>query len=169
MQIKSNLRSFLIYILFSFLMSFNLNASENDSTIEIDNPRFSEKGLDEKQYEIKAERGLKSGENLKLFFVEGKFKTSGGTWIYLKADTGEYNQLSNMIDLNRNIEIISDRNDSIIADGANFDLANDIILLTKNIVYKKNKNTVTSDSSKIIDNFNYITYQGNVITTLFVK
>lgn len=169
MQIKSNLRSFLIYILFSFLLSFNLNASENDLTIEIDNPRFSEKGLDEKQYEIKAERGLKSGENLKLFFVEGKFKTSGGTWIYLKADTGEYNQLSNMIDLNRNIEIVSDRNDSIIADGANFDLANDIILLKKNIVYKKNKNTVTSDSSKIIDNFNYITYQGNVITTLFVK
>ena len=169
MLIKSNLRSFLIYILFSFLLSFNLNASENDLTIEIDNPRFSEKGLDEKQYEIKAERGLKSGENLKLFFVEGKFKTSGGTWIYLKADTGEYNQLSNMIDLNRNIEIVSDRNDSIIADGANFDLANDIILLKKNIVYKKNKNTVTSDSSKIIDNFNYITYQGNVITTLFVK
>ena len=169
MQIKSNLRSFLIYILVSFLLSFNLNASENDLTIEIDNPRFSEKGLDEKQYEIKAERGLKSGENLKLFFVEGKFKTSGGTWIYLKADTGEYNQLSNMIDLNRNIEIVSDRNDSIIADGANFDLANDIILLKKNIVYKKNKNTVTSDSSKIIDNFNYITYQGNVITTLFVK
>ena len=127
------------------------------------------RGLDEKQYEIKAERGLKSGENLKLFFVEGKFKTSGGTWIYLKADTGEYNQLSNMIDLNRNIEIISDRNDSIIADGANFDLANDIILLKKNIVYKKNKNTVTSDRSKIIDNFNYITYQGNVITTLFVE
>ena len=169
MQIKTNLRSFLIYILFLFLLNFNLNASENDLTIEIDNPRFSEKGLDEKQYEIKAERGLKSGENLKLFFVEGKFKTSGGTWIYLKADTGEYNQLSNMIDLNRNIEIVSDRNDSIIADGANFDLANDIILLKKNIVYKKNKNTVTSDSSKIIDNFNYITYQGNVITTLFVK
>ena len=169
MQNKSNLRSFLIYILFSFLLSFNLNASENDLTIEIDNPRFSEKGLDEKQYEIKAERGLKSGENLKLFFVEGKFKTSGGTWIYLKADTGEYNQLSNMIDLNRNIEIISVSNDSIIADGANFDLANDIILLKKNIVYKKNKNTVTSDRSKIIDNFNYITYQGNVITTLFVE
>ena len=169
MQIKTNLRSFLIYILFLFLLNFNLNASENDLTIEIDNPRFSEKGLNEKQYEIKAERGLKSGENLKLFFVEGKFKTSGGTWIYLKADTGEYNQLSNMINLNRNIEIISDRNDSIIADGANFDLANDIILLKKNIVYKKNKNTVTSDSSKIIDNFNYITYQGNVITTLFVK
>ena len=169
MQNKSNLRSFLIFILFSFLLSFNLNASENDLTIEIDNPRFSEKGLDEKQYEIKAERGLKSGENLKLFFVEGKFKTSGGTWIYLKADTGEYNHLSNMIDLNRNIEIISDSNDSIIADGANFDLANDIILLKKNIVYKKNKNTVTSDRSKIIDNFNYITYQGNVITTLFVE
>ena len=99
----------------------------------------SEKGLDEKQYEIKAERGLKSGENLKLFFVEGKFKTSGGTWIYLKADTGEYNQLSNMIDLNRNIEIISDSNDSIIADGANFDLANDIILLKKISFIRKTK------------------------------
>ena len=44
MQNKSNLRSFLIFILFSFLLSFNLNASENDLTIEIDNPRFSEKG-----------------------------------------------------------------------------------------------------------------------------
>ena len=44
-----------------------------------------------------------------------------------------------MIDLNRNIEIISDSNDSIIADGANFDLANDIILLKKISFIRKTK------------------------------
>ena len=169
MQIKFILNLFLIFLLYSLILSLNLNASENNLVIEIDNPRFSEKGLDEKQYEIKAQKGLKSGENLELFSVEGKFKTANGTWIYLKADKGEYNQISNTISLDKNIKIDSDSKDSIVAETANFDIESDIIELEKNIVYKKNKNTITSDTSKIIDNFSQITYQGNVITILYLE
>ena len=169
MQIKIGSKLFVIFLVFKLFWYPNLYANESDLIIEIDNPIFSEKGLDEKQYEIKAEKGLKSGENLKLFFVEGKFKTSKGTWIYLKADNGDFNQVSNIINLNKNIEIVSDDNDSINADTANFDINNDIILLKKNIIYKKNKNIITSDISMITDNFDSITYQGNVITTLLLK
>ena len=67
-----------------------------DLFIEIDNPRFSEKSLSDKTYEIKAEKGLKSDNELKLFAIEGKFKTvKDGKWIYLEADKGNYSQDNN--------------------------------------------------------------------------
>ena len=50
-----------------------------------------QKGLSDKTYEIKAEKGLKSDNELKLFAIEGKFKTvKDGKWIYLEADKGNY-------------------------------------------------------------------------------
>ena len=64
MQIKIGSKLFVIFLVFKLFWYPNLYANESDLIIEIDNPRFSEKGLDEKQYEIKAEKGLKSGENL---------------------------------------------------------------------------------------------------------
>ena len=66
--------------------------------------RFSEKGLSDKTYEIKAEKGLKSDNELKLFAIEGKFKTvKDGKWIYLEADKGNYFQDNNFIELQENI------------------------------------------------------------------
>ena len=49
------------------------------SPYKFDNPKFSEKGLDDKTYEIKAKKGLKSDVQLKLFAVEGKFKSDTDT------------------------------------------------------------------------------------------
>ena len=80
-----------LIILSIFQLSFSALAS-NELEIEIDNPKFTEKGLDNKIYEIKALKGLKSDNELKLFSIEGKFKTNDGTWIYLTADQGNYFQ-----------------------------------------------------------------------------
>ena len=59
MQIKfQNIQFYvLIYILFTSGVALT---ESNKLEIEIDNPKFSEKGLDDKTYEIKAEKGLKS-------------------------------------------------------------------------------------------------------------
>ena len=39
--------------IFFFLNILNATANDNEAVIEIDQPRFSEKGLDQKSYEIK--------------------------------------------------------------------------------------------------------------------
>ena len=80
------IKFFIFFII--FLSHLTSSYSEEDSQlIEIDNPRFTEKGLDEKVYEIKAEKGLQSEDYLKLIKVEGKFKTDDNTWIFLEADS----------------------------------------------------------------------------------
>ena len=72
-----NLLSSLIILFITTSLSYS-----EEVFIEIDNPRFSEKGLSDKTYEIKAEKGLKSDKELKLFVIEGKFKTAiDGNWI----------------------------------------------------------------------------------------
>ena len=68
------------------LIIFQTSLFSNESLeIEIDNPRFSEKGLDNRLYEIKAERGIQRENNLELFIVEGKLRTDSGIWVYLDA------------------------------------------------------------------------------------
>ena len=97
-----NLDNLLLSLIILFI-STSLTYSE-EVFIEIDNPRFSEKGLSDKTYEIKAEKGLKSDNELKLFAIEGKFKTvKDGKWIYLEADKGNYSQDNNFIELQENI------------------------------------------------------------------
>ena len=83
-----------------FLVFYSSIAFRDDQlVIEIDNPKFSEKGLDDKVYEIKAEKGFKSNDQLELITVEGKFKTDKGTWIYLKANKGNFLQSLNFLSL----------------------------------------------------------------------
>ena len=143
-----NFQLSLIFFFISFF--FSAGASDDDLTIEIDNPKFSEKGLDDKIYEIKAERGLKSNNDLQLFKVEGKFKTEDGTWIYLKAKNGNYNQESNLILLNQNIVFYTENEESLISDKAIFYISDDIIEFHENVLHQ-NKDT-----------FNKILYEGNV-------
>ena len=73
MQTKVVIKNFLLLILFIFVICIKNVKSE--SIIEIDNPKFTEKGLDNKIYEIKAAKGFKSNQELKLISVEGKFKS----------------------------------------------------------------------------------------------
>ena len=97
MLIKLAKVSYLILISLT-LLTVCILAEDENLIVEIDNPRFSEKGLDDKVYEIKAEKGLKSNNDLKLFTVKGKFKSEKeGKWIYLEADQGNFQQSSNFI------------------------------------------------------------------------
>ena len=149
---------------FCSLFIFSIATSNEEIAIEIDNPKFSEKGLDDKIYEIKADKGIKFANNLKLFIIEGKFKTENGTWIYLKADEGTYNQDSNIIELNKNINFYTDEQESLESDMAIFYISKDIIEFYDNVRHLTENTIVTSNNSKVINNFNNISYEGDVFT-----
>ena len=141
--------------------------SNEDLEIEINNPKFSEKGLDNRLYEIKADRGIQKENNLELFTVEGKLRTDSGIWIYLNAERGDYNQQMSFIELNGNINFYTDENDKFQSDYALFSINNDLVELNKNVEHIKGSTVIRAEKSKMKDNFNYILYEGNV-STLYV-
>ena len=158
---------------FIFFALFLLNlasaySDENNQLIEIDNPRFTEKGLDDKIYEIKAEKGLQSNNYLELTKVEGKFKTGNNLWIFLEADKGVFSQSNNIIQLRDNIVFFTENGESFKSDRATFDMKNDIINLTK-IEHKRNDNLIIADQSTINDDFSKIIYEGNVFTKIIFE
>jgi len=153
-----NLLSSLIILFISTSLIFS-----EELLIEIDNPKFSEKGLSDKTYEIKAEKGLRSDNDLKLFVIEGKFKTAkDGKWIYLEADKGNFSQDNNFIELQENIIFYTDDGEKLSSNYATFDIQNDIIELSENVSHESMKVLILSDSSTITNNFNKINYFGNV-------
>ena len=156
-------------VVFILLMTLCQSKSfSNESLeIEIDNPRFSEKGLDNRLYEIKASRGVQKEDNLELFNVEGKLRTDSGTWIYLNAKKGNFNQLEDFIELSGEINFYSDESDKFQSDYALFLINDDLIEFNKNIKHIKDSSIITADESKMKNNFNHIIYQGNV-STLYV-
>ena len=155
----------IIFILF-FLNILNAIANDSETVIEIDQPRFSEKGLDQKSYEIKALKGLKSNEKLVLFDVEGKFKTNDGLWIYMNADEGDYKQTKNTIELSDNVQFYTDDGDKITSNNAIFKMNEDLIILKKNVFHENNELRIKSDTTTISNNFNNIIHEGNVITEI---
>ena len=157
-----------INLIVPLIMAFLVQSEE--LVIEIDNPKFSEKGLDDKTYEIKAKKGLKSDIQLKLFTVEGKFKSGNdGRWVYLEADEGIYDQPSNLIELEKNIKFYTNEGEYVTSHYASFDMNNDIIKLDQNINHNINEILIISDSSTISRDFKYFKYAGNVSTKLKVK
>jgi len=157
----------LIFIFILFLLNI-LNAKANDSetVIEIDQPRFSEKGLDQKSYEIKAQKGLRSSDKLVLFDVEGKFKTKDGLWIYMNAKEGDYEQTKNIISLSDNVNFYTDDGDKITSNNAVFKINEDLIILRKNVFHKNKKLRIKSDTTTISNNFDNIIHEGNVTTEI---
>ncbi len=147
----------IILILFPFCLLAN-----DDLEIEIDGPKFSEKGLDNRLYEIKAERGIQRKDDLKLFSVEGKLRTESGIWIYLNAKEGNFNQLKNLIELNGEIIFYTDEDDKFQSDYALFSINDDLVKFKKNVKHNKGDNIITSDESIIHNNFNHIIYKNNV-------
>ena len=92
-----------LILLFIIFFNTTIFTHSDELVIEIDNPKFSEKGLDDRIYEIKAKKGHKYENDLELFIIEGKFKTNkNGKWIYLKAEKGNFSQIKNFIELNEN-------------------------------------------------------------------
>ena len=156
---------FFIFILFFFNI-LNAKANDSETVIEIDQPRFSEKGLDQKSYEIKAQKGLRSSEKLVLFDVEGKFKTNDGIWIYMNADEGDYEQTENTIKLSDNVEFYTDDGDKITSNNAIFKMDEDLIILRKNVFHENKEIRIKSDATTISNNFDNILHEGNVITEI---
>lgn len=158
----------IIIALFLLITLYHSQSFSNESLeIEIDNPRFSEKGLDNRLYEIKAQKGVQKQNNLELFIVEGKLRTDSGTWIYLNAERGNFNQLENFVELSGKIKFYTDENNQFYSDYALFSINNDLIEFNKNIKHIKGNNIIKADESKMKNNFNHIVYEGNV-STLYV-
>ena len=137
-----------------------------DTIIEIDQPRFSEKGLDQKLYEIKAQKGLRSRDKLVLFDVEGKFKTKDGLWIYMNANEGDYEQTKNIIKLSDNVQFYTDDGDKISSNNAIYKLDEDLIIFKKNVFHENKELKIKSDTTTISNNFYNILHEGNVITEI---
>ena len=159
------LNRFFIFILF-LLSVLKATANDSDTIIEIDQPRFSEKGLDQKLYEIKAQKGLRSRDKLVLFDVEGKFKTKDGLWIYMNANEGDYEQTKNIIKLSDNVQFYTDDGDKISSNNAIFKMDEDLIIFKKNVFHENKELKIKSDTTTISNNFYNILHEGNVITEI---
>ena len=156
------------FVLIIYLLFTNLSFSDEDVlVIEIDNPKFSEKGLNDRIYEIKANKGLKSNDTLELFLVVGKFKTeNNGKWIYLEADKGNFIQASNYIILENNIKFYTEDGETVKSDLASFDMEQDMIILQNNVRHESPSGLILSDNSTITNNFSNIVYKGNVTSVI---
>ena len=167
MLIKNIAKLSFFFLLISILFQTNLVSNEN-LEIEIDNPKFSEKGLDNRLYEIKAEKGIQREGNLELFIVEGKLRTDSGVWIYLNAKKGNFDQVKNLIELNGEINFYTDEEDRFQSDNAFFSINDDIIEFNNNVKHIRGTNIITANKSKIRSNFNHIVYKGNVSTSYII-
>ena len=153
-------------LILSILILFQSKLFSNENLeIEIDKPKFSEKGLDNRLYEIKAEKGIQKEGHLELFVVEGKLRTESGIWIYLNAKKGNFDQVKNLIELNGEINFYTDEEDRFQSDNAFFSINDDIIEFNNNVKHIRGTNIITANESKIRSNFNHIVYKGNVSTS----
>ena len=163
MLIKNISKLSFFFLLISILFQTNLFSNENIE-IEIDKPKFSEKGLDNRLYEIKAEKGIQREGNLELFIVEGKLRTDSGIWIYLNAKKGNFNQVENLIELKGDINFYTDEEDRFQSDTALFSINDDLVEFNNNVKHIRGSSIIRADESKIISSFNHIIYKGNVST-----
>ena len=163
MLIKHTAKLSISFLLILILLQTRLLSSESLG-IEIDNPRFSEKGLDNRLYEIKAEKGIQRENNLELFIVEGKLRTDSGIWIYINAKKGNFNQIENLIELSGEINFYTDEQDRFHSDKAFFSINDDLVEFKNNVEHTRGSNIIIADETKIKNNFNHIVYKGNVNT-----
>jgi len=166
---SNNKIAYLLFFLFIFNLPFYtsyLSAENSETPIEIANPVFTTKGVDEMPYTIKAASGIQRGDDLELFKIEGKIKNRDNIWIYLNADKGNYNQISQVVFLFNNIEVYTDNKERLISDEAIIDLQKDTITLLSNVEYENQNNRVESDKSVISNNFQDFEYFGNVRTNI---
>ena len=167
MLIKNISKLSFFFLLISILFQTNLFSNENIE-IEIDKPKFSEKGLDNRLYEIKAEKGIQREGNLELFIVEGKLRTDSGIWIYLNAKKGNFDQVKNIIELNGEINFYTDEEDRFQSDNALFSINDDLIEFNNNVKHVRGSNIITANESEIKSNFNHIVYKGDVSTSYII-
>ena len=167
MLIKNIANLSILFLLILIFFQSSLFSNENIE-IEIEKPKFSEKGLDNRLYEIKAEKGIQREGDLELFIVEGKLRTDSGVWIYLNAKKGNFDQVKNLIELNGEINFYTDEEDRFQSDNAFFSINDDIIEFNNNVKHIRGTNIITANESKIRSNFNHIVYKGNVSTSYII-
>ena len=159
-----NISKFSIFFLFILILLQSKLLSNENLEIEIDKPKFSEKGLDNRLYEIKAEKGIQKEGHLELFIVEGKLRTDSGIWIYLNAKKGNFDQEENLIELKGEINFYTDEEDRFQSDSALFSINDDLVEFNTNVKHIRGSSIITADESKMKSNFNHIIYKGNVST-----
>jgi len=163
MLIKNIYKLSILILSILILLQSKLFSNEN-LEIEIDKPKFSEKGLDNRLYEIKAEKGIQKEGHLELFIVEGKLRTDSGIWIYLNAKKGNFDQLENLIKLTGEINFYTDEEDRFQSDSALFSINDDLVEFNNNVKHIRGSSVIAADKSIIRNNFNHIVYKGNVST-----
>ncbi len=166
---SKNKITYLLFFLFILSLAFyakNSTAENSETPIEIANPVFTTKGVGEMPYTIKAASGIQRGNDLELFEIEGKIKNHDNIWIYLNADKGNYNQISQIVFLYKNIKVYTDNKEILISDEAIIDLQKDTITLLSNVKFENQNNRIRSDKSVITNNFQNFKYFGNVKTNI---
>tara|TARA_Y100000590_G_C15676606_1_gene998281 strand:+ start:957 stop:1469 length:513 start_codon:yes stop_codon:yes gene_type:complete len=158
---------FLFLIILNLIIYSSYSVSENSETpVEIANPVFTTKGINEQPYMIKAAFGIQRGENLELYEIEGKIKNRDNIWIYINADKGNYDQISQVVFLFNNVEVYTDDKERLLSDEAIIDIEKDIITLISNVKYKNQDNVIEADKSVVKNKFKSFEYFGNVQTTI---
>ena len=164
-----NTTSYILLFLFVLKFTFHSNYAISEvieTPIEIANPVFTTKGINEMPYTIKASLGIQKGDSLELYQIEGKIKNKNNIWIYLSAEKGNYNQISQIIFLYNDIEIYTDNEERLISDEAIVDMRQDMITLLSNVKHENENNKIEADKSVISNNFQSFDYIGNVNTII---
>ncbi len=155
------------YVFLLFFLHTSHSITETIETpIEISNPIFTTKGINEMPYTIKASSGIQKGDNIELYHIEGKIKNRDNIWIYLNAEKGNYNQISQVVFLYQNIEVYTDNEEILLSDEAIVDIQQDKITLISNVKYENKISTIEADKSVISNDFQNFDYSGSVKTSI---
>ena len=140
----------------------SLNENLTPSVIEILNPTFVNKGLDENPYEIAAKKGIQINEDIELYAVTGKFTDKDKKLIYISADKGYYSQNQQVIKLTGNVLMYDDLGNKTSTENAVIDIEIKKVVLTNKVISVTDTSEIQSNSSIVDDENDLITYNGNV-------
>ena len=140
----------------------SLNENLTPGVIEILNPTFVNKGLDENPYEIAAKKGIQVNEDIELYAVTGKFTDKDKKLIYISADKGYYNQNQQVIELTGNVLMYDDLGNKTSTENAIIDIEIKKVVLTNKVISISDTSEIKSNSSIVDDENDLITYTGNV-------
>ena len=140
----------------------SLNKNLTPGVIEILNPTFVNKGLDENPYEIAAKKGIQINEDIELYSVTGKFTDKDKKLIYMSADKGYYSQNQQVIELTGNVLMYDDLGNKTSTENATIDIEIKKVVLTNKVISVTDTSEIKSNSSIVDDENSLITYTGNV-------
>ena len=140
----------------------SLNENLTPGVIEILNPTFVNKGLDENPYEIAAKKGIQINEDIELYAVTGKFTDKDKKLIYISADKGYYSQNQQVIELTGNVLMYDDLGNKMSTENAIIDIEIKKVVLINKVISITDTSEIQSDSSIVDDENDLITYSGNV-------